>query len=825
MKKHISILALILFWPVAGFTAETNFSVTPGVQIVDVDSLSSKFSEYRDMDDDGFYLYDLGLDSEVAPELFLDLKGKNVGRDDQTIFLSAERYGQVEFSIQWDEIQHTLSNKAQTPYNNQGGLFTVPATVPLTVAGKNLVPAAAQQVINDGLTETYLDTYLHPVDLGNDRKKGTAMLAYSLSESLKLRLTASNEDREGNKISYGPIGDRPPRTLNIQFTEPIDYRTQELKFDVEYVGKKSQANFSYFLSKFDNEIDSLRWQNIYTDPSGGAVETWDRPVATYGERPLPQDNLYQNFSFAFGLDLPHDSRFTATASYGLAEQDEPFIPYSTISTVDVTSGMAWNDPAKLPSISADAKVETWLLNLDYNIKPIDHLTLRPFYRYYGLENSTPTQDWRYVTSDVVTNAAGSVTYLNKRRNLAYEYNKHNGGVDGTYDLPFWKSVLGLAYEREEVNRDFREADTGENLCRVTLRSRPTNWLNFRTKYLHGDREADTYDAEAAHGSYWYPASEASDNSDSQFTFENHPDTRRADVTDRERDQFDFLASMSPHETVDVSVSYRIRLDDFDSNVSPSQPLLHYEGARVITSADRNAFSPGDQVGLLEDERQYVGLDITYNPTDRWRFGAFASYEYGDTLQRGFEFDENNKATPTAIAAGTELGPWTRKSMQWLADIEDTTTTIGAGIGYEIIPGKLNFSADYRYTAGKIKIDYSGFGTQSSVNPDNFLADNYQFGFRSPPAIRDDRNTFNTGLEYQANKSLVIRLGYTFEHFKIRDWQQEYSTPWFEGVAGNEFLLRDTSQSSQWGNRLPNLGSYLAPSYESHVVMLTATYSF
>ena len=148
-----------------------------------------------------------------------------------------------------------------------------------------------------------------------------------------------------------------------------------------------------------------------------------------------------------------------------------------------------------------------------------------------------------------------------------------------------------------------------------------------------------------------------------------------------------------------------------------------------------------------------------------------------------------------------------------------------GTGYKIIPGKLNFSADYRYTAGKIKIDYSGFGAQSSVNPDNSLADNYQFGFRSPPAIRDDRHTFNAGLEYQTKKSLVIRLGYTFEFFKIRDWQQEYNTPWFEGVAGNEFLLRDTSQSSQWGNRLPNLGSYLAPGYEAHVVMLSATYSF
>src|SRR3989338_7972137 len=102
MKKLISVLALILFWPAAGFTAEKVVSITPGIQTVAVDSSSSKFSEYRDIDD-GFYLYNLGLNAEVAPELFLDLKGKNVGRDDQTIFLSAERYGLVELSIELDE--------------------------------------------------------------------------------------------------------------------------------------------------------------------------------------------------------------------------------------------------------------------------------------------------------------------------------------------------------------------------------------------------------------------------------------------------------------------------------------------------------------------------------------------------------------------------------------------------------------------------------------------------------------------------------------------------------------------------------------------------
>ena len=44
-------------------------------------------------------------------------------------------------------------------------------------------------------------------------------------------------------------------------------------------------------------------------------------------------------------------------------------------------------------------------------------------------------------------------------------------------------------------------------------------------------------------------------------------------------------------------------------------------------------------------------------------------------------------------------------------------------------------------------------------------------------------------------------------------------------AASEFLLRDTSRSHQWGNRLLNLGRYLAPGYTSHLAYASFTYRF
>ncbi|HBG07087.1 MAG TPA: hypothetical protein DDY22_16405 [Geobacter sp.] len=229
-----------------------------------------------------------------------------------------------------------------------------------------------------------------------------------------------------------------------------------------------------------------------------------------------------------------------------------------------------------------------------------------------------------MTGDTPSSAAGSVAYDNKRSNLAYEYDKQNYGLDANYALPIWATTLGLGYQREGIDRQFREADTNENIYTVSLRSRPANWLNFRTKYQYGDRKADGYDGEAGRSTYWYLPGEANSNIDSQFTFENHPDTRRFDVSDRERNLFEAQVTVSPLDTLDVSGVYRYRKDDFNSNVNPSQPLLHYEGDLAIAPGDRILFTPGSQVGMLKDERKFYGVDVSYVPNQRLRFGAFAS---------------------------------------------------------------------------------------------------------------------------------------------------------------------------------------------------------
>lgn len=837
MKKKIyATTALLLLMPPAALAqdngVEVTGQVTGGAQIVETTTDSSKYTEYRDIKD-GFYLYDLGLNAlDRNNGRFFDFQGKNVLRDDQNLQLNMGGYGSWNFGFEWDEIRHNLSNKAMTPYQYKGnGLYELPATVSEIYPAftKELVPSAANLRANDQFTANYLDSFLHPTELRNDREKGTATLGYSLLDSLKFKLSLVNENRDGNKLTYGPIGDRPPRTLNIQFAEPIDYTVQELKFETDYLGKEYQVNFTYAYSQFENNNDTLTWQNIYTNAPGATYDAWGgatpRNVATYGSRALDPDNWAHNASLTFGIDLPKESRLTATAAYGLMQQDETLIPYSTNSTT--LNGVAWNDPARLPRTAADAEMETKLFNLDYTINPIDRLNLRAFYRYYELENNTPIDQWRYATSDTV-GATGSVSYKNKRLNLAYSYDKQNYGLDGDYSLGFWRSTLGLGFEREEISRDYREADTDENIYKMSLRTRPTNWLSIKAKYLYGDRDADTYNGNVTQQSYWYTAGEVSGDVDNPAaTFSNHPDTRRYDVSDRKRDQFDLAATVSPTEKLDLTATYQYRKDDYDSGVTPVQPLL----GTSFTGA--NLYTAGDQLGLLEEKKQQYGLDASYAPTDRLTLSLFANRERLESLQRSMEFNENWKQDPLT-QSGKDLNGWdssNAEDAQWMAEFDDRTNTIGLGAGYEIIPDKLRLTTDYTYSQGKVDIAYSGMGSEATTTTADAgavaLPDPANpFAFSSPPTVTHRQYNLNASLEYKFQKNLVLGLHYMYDRYKISDWQQEADTPWVDSV-GSEYLLRDSSYdvSNQWGNRLVNMGTYLGPTYEAQTAFATLTYRF
>jgi hypothetical protein len=272
--------------------------------------------------------------------------------------------------------------------------------------------------------------------------------------------------------------------------------------------------------------------------------------------------------------------------------------------------------------------------------------------------------------------------------------------------------------------------------------------------------------------------------------------------------------LTPRDVVAVSAYIRYRKDDFDSDVTPSQPLL---GTGL---PEETATSPGDQLGWLRDTSLRYGTDVFVQPSQRLTVNAFLGYDRGTSFERSLEFNENNKQNPSAVATA-ELGPWTRASSQWTADFEDRTWSGGLGFTFQLVPERVTLLADYTLSLADVDIDYQGFGV-TNFNGVPFPP-NHQFAFSSPPTIEEDLQVVNLRFEIPV-KMVTLIVGYSYETYSLADWQQGADSPWVEPVGGDT-LLRDTSRSNQWGNRLFNLGTYLAPSYDAHIGFVGFSYRF
>ncbi|BCS32511.1 membrane protein [Luteitalea sp. TBR-22] len=783
-------------------------SVTGGGLAVDNDTNSAAFTQYRDLEDSVFLSHLRFNAWSQSKGLDFTVGGVNIGRDDTTLGVGLSRPGAWRVSFDFVGTPHVYSNKAVSAYTESSpGVLTAPATIPITF--KKLATSAADTagvLASDELIRQYQAQYLRPIGLETQNDNYTFRFGWFASDLLKLSATYDRWDKSGAKSTFGPIGDRPPRTLNVQLAEPVDYVTGDLTLAAEHQGAGYVVRGEYLYSDFENNIDTLRWQNLYTTAAPGAdYDTWDRLVATSGARPLPPDNRYHNATASGAVDLPAESRLSVSGSFGRMEQNQGLLPYAVHNGALAVQ--------TLPRANAEALMHTRYFTADYAIAPVSRLQVRAFARSYTLDNDTPMSNWQYITSDT-SNLNGTASYVNKRVNLPYGWDRQHGGVEATYRLGFWRSSLQAAYERENIDRTYREADTTEDVLRASIRLRPARWMTVTGRMLRGDRDGSEYEYHVPAEGYWYAPADANDNNNPQFTFDNHPDMRRYDVIDRLRRQYDVTVNATAGEVAGVTAYVRYRGDDFDSDVHPIQPLLK------TGVGELSATTPGIQLGLLEDNRLRYGVDVFYQPTPRATFNAFLNYDVGTQAQRSLEFNENNKANPSAINTAV-LGPWTRPSSIWSADMDDRTWSGGAGFVFHLVPDRVLLSGDYTVSLADVDIAYDGFGEVSFDGTP--FPPNHEFFFTDPSAISEDLHAVNVRLEVPV-KAVWLVVGYGYERYRLADWQQGAEGPWVEQV-GADTLLRDTSRSFQWGNRLFNLGTYLAPSYNAHLAFVGLRYRF
>jgi MtrB/PioB family decaheme-associated outer membrane protein len=204
-----------------------------------------------------------------------------------------------------------------------------------------------------------------------------------------------------------------------------------------------QTSITYFGSIFNNENDSLNWDNPYSSSTG--VDS--------GQMALAPDNSSHQVSLAGSMLLPARTTLNGQLSFGRLKQDEDFLSYTTNTSIATSP---------LPVTSADAEVDTLNVNLRAVTSPWDKTTLEAELRYNDFDNKTAINNYNYVNTDS-TIAPSPVS------NSAYDYTRRDIKFRGEYRMNYnVKFHAGFDTQRFERNSQDRSHTT-------------TNKLWFRTR--------------------------------------------------------------------------------------------------------------------------------------------------------------------------------------------------------------------------------------------------------------------------------------------------------------------------------------------------------
>ena len=699
MKRHlwsIAIVALVLGsspFPAPAEDGDTGQvavkgSLTAGAQAVGESVRSSKFTEYRDVPR-GTFVQALAFDL-TNRNFYASIAARNLGQADQRLAAGFGSRGKLKVELGYDQTPHRFSFFGATPYVEMTpGIFTLndvirsaaEALVP-TGTGTNL--AAARALVSSFLTSA------GPIDLGLRRKKGTVDMTFTPSVPLSFSVSASHENRSGNR----PYGASLGFSNAIEVPEPIHYQTTNLDTRLEYHKKWGTLRAGVAASFFDNDVQTLVWDNPYriTDSTYPSAYSGGNGTA-HGRMALGPSNDAVRF-YAGGSFKPlAGTRISASASYGAFNQNEKLLPF-TINTAIPGSDPNAVNALSPPRDTALAKAHVSSLDLTVNSRLTKSLTLTAGFRTYDFANKIeelgiPTgyarldQVWENVPVAIEP-------YSFSRSRL---FGDLTFALLPTTSLKVGYSLYGV--RRHDPALEGEKNKTDEGSFKVAVDSQPAEWLAARVSFVSSKRDWSLDDSYVA----YIPG----------FNF------KRYFEAGRDRQALNALVGLNPIDRLDIQLTYAFGHDDYSKST----------------------------YGLLRDDFDMYGVDLSYSLAKNHSLYAFYSHELYDTDQAARQSGANFSTNPAD---------------DWTANLKDTVRTIGGGYAVDILDDKLGFnvSASYSKAAGSSFLDSPAGGSPGA-------AVNYD-----APLDTTDWRTLQYSLKWKVTKSLIAVFGYWYESYTLDD---------------------------------------------------------
>jgi len=474
-------------------------SLEAGAEYVSEDSF--KFGEYNGLYKQGAYAI-VDFESRYRNYKnanYWNVDATNLGLETRTLSVNGGKQGLYELSFRYNELPHYISDTASTPFNGSGG-------------GNLTLPAGW---VYGGTTAdmTALDSNLKQVDLKTKRTQLDFGASYIPRPHWKTSVDYRHEIREGQQSIAGSF-----YFNSAVMVQPVDYTSDTLDVSAAYTSRSWQATLAYHGSIFNNNDDSLTWQNPYLPIVAGATE---------GQLSLPPDNQFHQVRGAVALKIAESSKLVADVALGRMTQNEDFLA-PTVNTMLTV-------PA-LPVNSLDGRVDTINANVRWDTQFTESLSAFAVYRYGDRDNKTPQHTYDWVTTD--SNVASPLT------NIPYSYTQNTLNLSGEYRMaPGAKTMLGYDYQQYE--RTFQEVEKSkeQTLWASLLTHAPEN-VNVLFRLARAVRNIDGYQVLAA----------------------QNPLMRIYNMANRKRDQLDTRVDILATEKTNIGFNINLAKDRYPDSV-------------------------------------------------------------------------------------------------------------------------------------------------------------------------------------------------------------------------------------------------------------------
>jgi MtrB/PioB family decaheme-associated outer membrane protein len=715
------------------------------------DNNSYKFGEFSGLyKDDAFLIGNANLRKRLDDQgHYLNAFGYNLGLE-PTVGAEYGQQGRFWVNGGYQQIKRYQFDDAQFIYN---GLGTSNLTLPAGCGGFAQPPTATAAQVNNCL-QTY--------DIKQERdiyKLGGGFYVGDWKVSVNYR----QDNRDGSKLIGAVMGNSGGNPRSAILPYDLNDSTKQVEATASWTGKDVQTQISFWYSKYDDNSNSLTWQDAYTNAWGAAGATAAYPTG-FGRLGLMPSNDFWQLKGTTGWNVTPTSRLTGTLAYSESKQDDAYLPYTVNPNLSVTTA--------LPRSSLNGEIKNTLLDLSYLSRPLSKLSLKLNYHYDKHDNNTPSDWYSYVGGDTTDQTPippgtdpNTIASSRVRMNLPPSTEENRFTIDGTYRLMMRTQLRGwYKYTRinyQESEDEFR-SNTTDNEVGAEIRRIMSEKFTGALRGSYDQRRGSDFSQQRP-----YNASYTTAQTVGGSAIDNIPTMRQFFVADYNKSLVGVTGTFSATERV----SFGTRADYY---------TMDFKGPDCGGTNDQVAPyvpMPAECLGRQKAQGQSYTLDGSATLSEPLSLFAFYTYQQLKTDQTSRSWTGGNVAQATSTA------------QDWNATIKNSDNTVGLGVNYRPESKRYDFGTQYVYSDGTGSYTLGGPAT---------------VGTAPVPDVKTRLNSFQLYGKYQYSKTMAIRVNYWYQKYHTSDWAFDNST----ATSTNNVLL--TGQQS--------------PNYTNNVIGISFAYS-